>query len=501
MLDPMHAPTMIGSRDFKSWFLKTPAGALVGEAAVSAAYASYRKSYAQQALQVFFRHHFREEWLQKRYEPCTLVAAFQESHEASLQRLKAWKNWRQGGGVISYSHDSSVADDEPLCAEATQQTLCSTSNSIIFVPTVPASVSRAGLQAAFGSLAGLNEVIPGPVRADLGFTRRVWVHFLTPAAAAAAASILKGQIMLPLAGAVSCRLSNKCLAGEQRRADLELSSAAGIRLCVGIALDLASKLDELVGLGSGGGAAVIASEPAAEPILQWWSEFSRYLLQTDAESSEQTHPEIPTDAADASILDACIHYLRAVHLVDFYTGKVGGSVLDLCRTVGPRPPCRQPPPEQQPNSDAVMSKAKALLHTHRPHLSALTASREFSQTPDAEGATLSNFLQDWERLYPEVCVRAQPPPLPGLTPGNTPSPRFSGRGLTSGHTFLVHSPQAHAAFMSQSSNTTGRSPQSVILEPLDQSRVVATYADLVISSSNPDAARSRAVFDMCNPSY
>lgn len=42
--------------------------------------------------------------------------------------------------------------------------------------------------------------------------------------------------MLPLAGAVSCRLSNKSLAGEQRQADLDLSSAAGIRLCVGMCL-------------------------------------------------------------------------------------------------------------------------------------------------------------------------------------------------------------------------------------------------------------------------
>jgi hypothetical protein len=214
-----------------------------------------------------------------------------------------------------------------------------------------------------------------------------------------------------------------------------------------------------VGLASGG-AAVIASEPAAEPILQWWSDFSRHLLQSaDAESSDQTLPEIPTDAADASILDACIHYLRAVHLVDFYTGKTGGSVLDLCRTVGARPPCRQLPPEQQPDSAAVMSKAKALLHTHRQHLSALTASREFSQTPDTEGATLANFLQDWERLYPEVCVRAQPPPLSALTPVSTPSPRFVGRGLASGQSFLVHSPQAHAAFMTRNSNVTGRSPR------------------------------------------
>ena len=112
-----------------------------------------------------------------RYEPSTLVAAFQESHEASLQRLKAWKNWRQLGTVISYSPGSSVADDEPLCAEAAQQTLCSASNSIIFVPTVPAAVSRAALQLAFGSLAGLNEVIPGPVRADLV---RSMHHFQPP---------------------------------------------------------------------------------------------------------------------------------------------------------------------------------------------------------------------------------------------------------------------------------------------------------------------------------
>ncbi len=221
------------------------------------------------------------------------------------------------------------------------------------------------------------------------------------------------------------------------------------------AFDLASKLDELVGLGSGGGAADMASEPAALCVSQWWAEFSRHLLQTDAESSEPANLDIPTDAADASILDACVHYLRAVHLVDFYTGKTGGSVLDLCRTVGPRPPCRQLPPEQQPDLAAVMSKAKALLHTHRPHLSSLAASREFSRTPDTEGATLANFLQDWERLYPEVCVRAQPPPLSAFTPGSTPSPRLAGRGQT----FLVHSPQALAAFISQKSNMIGRSPR------------------------------------------
>jgi hypothetical protein len=85
MTDPMLAPSMAGPRDFKcahchalpfrlryntslarSWFLKSAAGALVGEAGVAAAYATYRKAYAQQALQVFFRNHFREEWLQKR---------------------------------------------------------------------------------------------------------------------------------------------------------------------------------------------------------------------------------------------------------------------------------------------------------------------------------------------------------------------------------------------------------------------------------------------------
>lgn len=62
----------------------------------------------------------------------------------------------------------------------------------------------------------------------------MWVHFETPAAAAAASSILNGQVMLPLVGAVSCRLSNKSLAGEQRRAEVELSSAEGVRLCVGM---------------------------------------------------------------------------------------------------------------------------------------------------------------------------------------------------------------------------------------------------------------------------
>ena len=101
------------------------------------------------------------------YEPGTLVAAFQESREASLQRLKAWKSWRHDGGSVSYSHDSSVAEDEPLCADSSLQSQSSTTNSIIFVPTVPACVTRVALQAAFGSLAGLNEVIPGPVRADL----------------------------------------------------------------------------------------------------------------------------------------------------------------------------------------------------------------------------------------------------------------------------------------------------------------------------------------------
>jgi hypothetical protein len=194
------------------------------------------------------------------YDPSSLVAVFQEGREACLQRLKAWKCWRQDGGVVSYAHDSCATGDEPLCAESPQQTQCSVTNSIIFIPNVPAAVSRAALQSAFGSLAGLNEVIPGPVRADLvsaaallhfganfrqcycvradfvnqGFTRRVWVHFQTPAAAAAAASILKGSVVLPPVGAVSCRLSNKSLSGEQRSADLELSSAFGVRLCVGM---------------------------------------------------------------------------------------------------------------------------------------------------------------------------------------------------------------------------------------------------------------------------
>ena len=186
------------------------------------------------------------------------------------------------------------------------------------------------------------------------------------------------------------------------------------------AFDLASKLDDVVGLGSGASAAV-SSDPAAASVLQWWTEFSCHFVQADSDTSIQSPSDIPTDPGDALILDVLIHYLRAVHLVDFYTGKTGNSVLDLCRTVGPRPPCRQPPPEQQPDFGAVFGKAKALLHIHRQHLSALTASREFSQTADTEGATLSNFLQDWERLYPEVCVRAQPPPPSGL--GNTPSPR------------------------------------------------------------------------------
>ena len=204
MPDPMHSPSMLGSRDFRldcpqpalthrlshaacirAWFLRTPAGSSEGEAGVAAAYSSYRKSYAQQALNAFFRHHSREEWLQRRhvfflapcayfsylwffrYEPSSLVAAFQESREVSLQRLKAWKRWRQDGGVVSYAHDSCAAGDEPLCAESSQQYQCSVTNSIIFIPNVPASVSRAALQSAFGSLAGLNELIPGPVRADL----------------------------------------------------------------------------------------------------------------------------------------------------------------------------------------------------------------------------------------------------------------------------------------------------------------------------------------------
>jgi hypothetical protein len=258
---------------------------------------------------------------------------------------------------------------------------------------------------------------------------------------------------------------------------------------------------------------MIASQPAAASVLQWWSEFSVHLLQTESGPSGLSCPDIPTEADDSLVLDALIHYLRAVHLVDFYTGKTGSSVLDLCRTVGARPPCRQPPLEQQPDSTAVMSKAKSLLHIHRQHLNALAASRTFSQTPDNEGATLVNFLQDWERLYPEVCVRALPPPP------------TAGRGVAVGQTFPVHSPQAHAAYMSHNSNTPGRSPrklppflqfcscrlqfafrahalaETVISEPLDQSRVVATYVDLVFSSADPEIARNRPVLDMCTPSY
>ena len=202
-------------------------------------------------------------------------------------------------------------------------------------------------------------------------------------------------------------------------------------------------------------------------ILQWWTEFSRHLLQTEAAASEQSQPEISSDPGDAIILDTLIHYLRAVHLVDFYTGKTGSSVLDLCRTVGCRPPCRQCLPEQQPELPAVMVKAKALLHSHRQHLSALTASREFSLTPDTEGATLSNFLQDWERLYPEVCVRAQPPPPsgPAQPTFTTPSPRFAGRGVAIGQTFSVHSPQAHADFISRNANMLGRSPRKPSSHP------------------------------------
>lgn len=228
------------------------------------------------------------------------------------------------------------------------------------------------------------------------------------------------------------------------------------------AVDLAGKLDELLGLGSEG-SAIIACEPAAASILQWWAEFSVHMLQAESGPSGQSCPDIPTEADDSLVLDALIHYLRAVHLVDFYTGKTGSSVLDLCRTVGARPPCRQLPPEQQPDSSAVMSKAKSLLHVHRQHLNALAASRTFSQTPDNDGATLVNFLQDWERLYPEVCVRAQPAPPSGFpsAPGSTPSPRFAGRGVAVGQTFPVHSPQAHAAFMSHNPNTPGRSPRKL----------------------------------------
>jgi hypothetical protein len=102
-----------------------------------------------------------------RYEPGALIAAFQEGREASLQRLQAWTQWRQDGGTVSYDHGAFLDKDEPLCAESELQSRCSAPNSVVFVPSVPASVSRAGLQAAFGSLAGLNEVIPGPVRADL----------------------------------------------------------------------------------------------------------------------------------------------------------------------------------------------------------------------------------------------------------------------------------------------------------------------------------------------
>jgi hypothetical protein len=228
------------------------------------------------------------------------------------------------------------------------------------------------------------------------------------------------------------------------------------------AFDLATKLDELASLGSDGSAA-IALEPALVSILEWWTEFSRHLLQTDAVTSEQSDADISTDAGDEGVLDTLVHYLRAVHLVDFYTGKTGHSVLDLCRTVGARPPCRHSPPEQQPQLATVLVKAKALLHTHRQHLNALTASRDFSQTPDSEGATLSNFLQDWERLYPEVCLRAQPPPPSALAPSScaTPSPRFAGRGVAVGQTFSVHSPQALAAFISRNANMNGRSPRKL----------------------------------------
>jgi uncharacterized protein YdaU (DUF1376 family) len=88
MPDPMLSPLMVGSRDFRleflrillhgcvsqftfrAWFLRSPAGAAEGETAVAAAYASYRKAYAQQALTAFFRIHCREEWLQKRCYEC-----------------------------------------------------------------------------------------------------------------------------------------------------------------------------------------------------------------------------------------------------------------------------------------------------------------------------------------------------------------------------------------------------------------------------------------------
>jgi hypothetical protein len=228
------------------------------------------------------------------------------------------------------------------------------------------------------------------------------------------------------------------------------------------AFDLARNLDDVMGLGFAG-SAIIASEPTAAPLLKWWSEFSHHLSQTDSGATEPSDADIPTDSGDSTILDAFIHYLRCVHLVDFYTGKTGSSVLDLCRTVGACAPCRQPQPENPPTSAAVLSKAKALLHIHRQHLSALTASREFSQVEDTEDSTLCNFLQDWERLYPEVCIRAQPPPAPTAVVANTPSPRFFGRGVAGGPSFGGLSPQSHADFTSRAASSVmlGRSPRKL----------------------------------------
>lgn len=91
MLDPMHSNTMLGSRDFRhalcsavtrtlphdsftrAWFLRAAAGSSEGESAADAAYAAYRKSYAQQSLQAFFRQHCREEWLLNRSSKIILV--------------------------------------------------------------------------------------------------------------------------------------------------------------------------------------------------------------------------------------------------------------------------------------------------------------------------------------------------------------------------------------------------------------------------------------------
>jgi hypothetical protein len=57
----------------RAWFLRAAAGSSEGESAADAAYAAYRKSYAQQSLQAFFGRHCREEWLLNRCSKLILV--------------------------------------------------------------------------------------------------------------------------------------------------------------------------------------------------------------------------------------------------------------------------------------------------------------------------------------------------------------------------------------------------------------------------------------------